>query len=284
MMISHVHYTAYDPAEPVPASASYNVITKLLQTKLGFEGLIVSDDLEMGGFRKAEGLSSGIRKALHAGVDMFLVSNTLQHQLDTVNFLKEAVNTGEIHLSRIERSVDKIVAMKYDFFNRDIRIRREPGSKLSLGLSKKLFDESVKVVKKTRGYLPIKSKKLQYVYPNLDHLKEVGREFSFPKPFADAVKKKRIKAAAIEYPFEPTIADIEGIVEKLNPELPVVLFSFRQEFSASRKRLYDALVKSFDVIQIAVSDPYDSHSKSVVYITTFGYHDLAIEALARRLF
>jgi beta-N-acetylhexosaminidase len=283
IMTAHVHYSAFDPSESIPATCSYNVISKLLRHKLGFDGLVISDDLEMAGFRKVEGLENGMRKALVAGVDMFLVSRNMQHQIDAVNFLKEAINTGEVHLSRIEKSVEKIILMKYDFFNRNVKLRRKPGSKLSLGLSKQLFDESVKVVKKTRGYIPIKTKTLQYIYPNLDHLREEGEAFDFPKSFVSELRKKRIKAKGFEYPFEPTVAEIDKIVEKLSADVPTILFTFKQEFSASRKRLYAAVSKAVDIIQVGISDPYDNHSKSPVFITTYGYHDFALAALVRHL-
>jgi len=283
LMTAHVHYTTYDPKEEIPATCSYNVIKKLLRKKLGFQGLVIADDMEMSSVRKTLGAENGIRKALAAGVDMFLVAHTKQHQIDAVEYLKQAVNTGEIHLSRIERSVDRIIAMKYEFFNREIRIRRKPGSTLSLGLSKKLFDESIKVVKKTRGYIPIKSKMIQYVYPNLDHLREEGRMFKFPKSFANELRSKKIKGKGFQYPFEPTVAGIDKIKGKLDGDLPIVLFTFKQQFSASRQRLYDALSEPFDIIQVGISDPYDDHSKSAVFIATFGYHDMAISALTKQL-
>jgi len=284
IMTAHVYYPTCDPSEKIPATCSYNVITKLLRHKLGFDGLVITDDMEMNGVRKSMGLENGIRKALSAGIDMFLLGHSIQRQMDAGEYLKEAVNTGEIHLSRIENSVDKIISMKYEFFNRSIRVRRSPGSKLSLDLSKRLFDESIKVVKKTRGYIPIKSKVIQYVYPVLDHLREEGRDFTFPKSFAGELRSRKIKGKGFKYPFEPTLAEIDGVKKKLHEEVPIVLFTFKQQFSASRRRLYDALSKSFDVIQVAISNPYDNHSRSAVFIITFGYHDLAISALAKHLF
>lgn len=283
VMTAHVHYTAFDPRERIPATCSYNIISKLLHKKLGFKGLVITDNMEMNGLRKSIGPENSIRKALSAGADMFLLAGNVQHQIDAVAFLKEAVNTGEIHLSRIEHSVDKIISMKYDFFNRQIKVRHKPGSKLSRDLSRQLFNESIKVIKKTRGYIPMKAKTLQYVYPDLDHLRKDGRVFSFPRSFQNELRKRGIKGKGHQYPIEPTIAEIEKITRKLDEQKPVVLFTFRQEFSSSRKRLYEALGKAFDIVQIAISEPYDTHSKSAVFMTSFGYHDLAISALAKHL-
>ena len=128
------------------------------------------------------------------------------------------------------------------------------------------------------------SKVIQYVYPILDHLREEGRDFTFPKSFASELRSRKLKGKGFKYPFEPTLAEIDQIKKRLREELPIVLFTFKQQFSASRRRLYDALSKSFDVIQVAIADPYDNHSRSAVFIITFGYHDLAVSALARHLF
>lgn len=284
VMTSHVYYSSLDPLEKLTATCSHNIITKLLRHKYGFEGLVISDDMETAAIRKSIGLENAVRRGLSAGVDMFLISENVEHQRDVIEYLKESINTGEIHLSRIEKSAERILAIKYAYMNREIKIKHKLCDKPSLKLSKSLFDESIKVVKKTRGFLPVKSKTVQFIYPDLEHLRTQGQEFSFPSCFETELKKRGIKWTSIKYPYEPTIAEIDGIKSQLNKEMPVILFTFRQKFSASRQRLYECISKTFDVIQIALSNPYDNHSRSAVFINTFGYHDRAISAVSKHLF
>lgn len=284
VMTSHVYYSALDPLEKIPATCSHNIVTKLLRHKYGFEGLVISDDMETAAIRKSIGLENAVRRGLSAGVDMFLISDNVEHQQDVIEYLKESINTGEIHLSRIEKSVEKVLTIKYAYMNREVKIKHKLCAKPSFELSKSLFNESIKVVKKTRGFIPIKTKAVQFIYPDLEHLRAEGQEFSFPNCFESELKKRGIKWTSFKYPFDPTIAEIDGIKSQLNKEIPVILFTFRQEFSASRQRLYESISKSFEVIQIALSSPYDNHSKSAVFINTFGYHDWAISAVSKHLF
>ncbi len=79
MMICHAWYPAID-AERVPASLSANAITGILRREHGFEGLIMTDDLDMGAILNEYGLAETIRRALTAGNDLAMIC----HRLETV--------------------------------------------------------------------------------------------------------------------------------------------------------------------------------------------------------
>src|SRR5690625_5272048 len=54
VLISHVHFPAIEPRENVPATLSKNVVTRLLRNKLGFEGVVTTDCMEMKAIRSEE--------------------------------------------------------------------------------------------------------------------------------------------------------------------------------------------------------------------------------------
>lgn len=70
IMVSHAHYPALDHR---PASLSSAVITKLLRQKLGYAGVVVTDDMEMGAIHNFE---TAVGQAVHAGADLVLVCHT----------------------------------------------------------------------------------------------------------------------------------------------------------------------------------------------------------------
>ncbi|HEX6466254.1 MAG TPA: glycoside hydrolase family 3 N-terminal domain-containing protein, partial [Terriglobales bacterium] len=72
MMVSHAGYPEIDDA---PASLSRKWITGILRKKIGYEGLVLSDDLEMGGVLTAGSIEDVAIETLQAGADIFLVCN-----------------------------------------------------------------------------------------------------------------------------------------------------------------------------------------------------------------
>ncbi|MFT4547651.1 MAG: beta-N-acetylhexosaminidase [Pseudoalteromonas tetraodonis] len=81
MMICHAHYPAFDGDRPRwPSSLSKNIITKLLRDQLGYEGLIMTDDLDMGAILNEVGFEQTIQEAILAGNDMVMIC----HRVDMV--------------------------------------------------------------------------------------------------------------------------------------------------------------------------------------------------------
>ncbi len=81
MMVAHSHYPCYDADRPRwPASLSHNVIQKLLRDQLGFDRLVMTDDLDMGAILNEVTFEDTIRHAMEAGNDLAMIC----HRIDMV--------------------------------------------------------------------------------------------------------------------------------------------------------------------------------------------------------
>lgn len=111
MLVSHHIYPSWDADNG--ASTSRAVLTDLLRSKLGYRGVIATDDLEMGATREqaANFRELGV-KAVKAGADLLLVCHEYAHESDVYLGLLDAVERGEIPLSRIDDSVRRILRLK----------------------------------------------------------------------------------------------------------------------------------------------------------------------------
>jgi beta-N-acetylhexosaminidase len=78
VMIGHAHYPALNPEESLPASCSPQIVTGLLREKLGYQGLVVSDDLEMGAVADLDQDGAAALRALTAGCDLLLYCRDLE--------------------------------------------------------------------------------------------------------------------------------------------------------------------------------------------------------------
>jgi beta-N-acetylhexosaminidase len=113
VMVGHLMYPAIDPEGP--ASLSGDAIS-MLREDLGFDGVVVTDDLAMAGATGGGTVAGAAVEAVKAGADLLLVSSAPQEQADAYDAVVEAVEVGEIPRERIEESVGRIlrVKKKYD--------------------------------------------------------------------------------------------------------------------------------------------------------------------------
>ncbi len=108
IMVGHIALPGLDESGD-PASHSVAITTDLLRKEMGFDGIIITDGMEMGGLTQMTWAGESAVRAVEAGVDILLLPMDVQH---TINALVEAVQSGRISEKRINDSVEKIWKMK----------------------------------------------------------------------------------------------------------------------------------------------------------------------------
>ncbi len=111
IMISHVLFPNIEP-DNVPSTMSRKIVTGLLKEKMGFEGLILTDCLEMGAIRDFYGTPQGTVAAIKAGVDLAEISSTIALEWAAAQAVNEAAQRGEFQIEEIRQSVEKILRYK----------------------------------------------------------------------------------------------------------------------------------------------------------------------------
>ncbi|WP_156520748.1 glycoside hydrolase family 3 protein [Oceanobacillus sp. Castelsardo] len=111
VMVTHFIYPAYD--KKLPASVSPTIIRDLLREELGFDGIVVTDDLEMGAVAKLYSYEELGYKAVNAGADLLLVCHTLESQEKVYNGILQAVQNGKLTEEQIDQSVKRILKHKF---------------------------------------------------------------------------------------------------------------------------------------------------------------------------
>lgn len=110
ILVSHLKYPALD--EEYPASLSSKIMTDLLRNELGYKGIIITDDMEMGAVANHNDFRSIGVNAVKAGADIVLVCHEYEHQQEVYLGLLDAVNNGEISQERIDKSIKRIIKVK----------------------------------------------------------------------------------------------------------------------------------------------------------------------------
>ncbi|BAS28279.1 beta-N-acetylhexosaminidase [Limnochorda pilosa] len=112
VMTAHVHFPAVEPEPGRPATLSRRVLQGLLREDLGFQGVLITDCLEMKAIAGGVGTVEGAVQALDAGADLILVSHTWELQQAAVDALRTAVERGRIPRRRVEEAAGRVLALK----------------------------------------------------------------------------------------------------------------------------------------------------------------------------
>jgi len=114
IMTAHVFNANLDPE--YPATLSRPTITGILREELGYDGVVISDDMQMGAIADHYGFEIAIQKSIEAGVDILAIANNSVYEEDiaahTVALIKRLVQDGRTDEARINESYQRIRQLK----------------------------------------------------------------------------------------------------------------------------------------------------------------------------
>jgi len=115
VMTAHVFNANLDPIWP--ATLSSKILNNLLRQEMGFAGLIISDDMQMGAIRDNYSLKTALERTIKAGTDIIVFGNNLVYESDiserALQIIHSLVREGRIPASRIRQSYERIMERKY---------------------------------------------------------------------------------------------------------------------------------------------------------------------------
>ncbi len=158
VMTAHLSVPSLEVNEQLPTSLSPVVVTDLLQQKMGFLGLVITDGLNMKGAANYATSAQINLAAINAGNDLLLIP---QEIVPTVALFKESLQTGMLSLERLEQSVRKILRAKYWAGLHEYQpvvlenLHEELNSKADEVLHRKLVESSLTILKNESHLLPI---------------------------------------------------------------------------------------------------------------------------------
>lgn len=115
VMVAHVVHSGLD-AKGLPSSLSSEIIQKLLRKQLNFEGVVITDDMQMKAIIDHYGLPDALRLAVNAGADILVFGNQLvaapQNPQEVIEIIYQDVKAGRIPESRIQAAYERIMKLK----------------------------------------------------------------------------------------------------------------------------------------------------------------------------
>ncbi|SDR04547.1 beta-N-acetylhexosaminidase [Natronobacterium texcoconense] len=271
IMTAHVAFPAITGSETKPATLSRAVLTDLLRDRLGFDGLLTTDCMEMNAIADTVGTERGAVEAIAAGADVVLVSHSADRQRRAIEAVLEAVETGELAEDRIDESVERILTLKS---RRDLRPERsgaesDPAADSDLAALRDLSRDAVTLVRgEFDTALPFDPDEPLYI---------VGPRTTGGSPAAETQSALDVLAAQLtDRGFETHVLEVDREEPADLSSIPVgsqllccAANVARNPAQASAlERLLDA---SHSPVVVSVNNPYDVHHLPAVepFLTTY---------------
>ncbi|MDU1053185.1 beta-N-acetylhexosaminidase [Clostridium baratii] len=125
VMVGHILLPKID--NKYPSSMSYEIVTNILRKDLGFDGLVVSDDMTMGAIKENYSIEEASVKSINAGVDLLLVCQKYENTENVLKALKEAVLNGTISKERLDNALYNIISTKKKYL-----LNKEPKNDITI--------------------------------------------------------------------------------------------------------------------------------------------------------
>ena len=283
IMTAHIVVPALDPSGD-PATLSEPIITGLLRTKLRYEGVVITDALDMAGVREKYGDDRIPVLALKAGVDQLLMPPNLDLAYHAV---LSAVRSGEISERRIDQSVHRILRLKFQrglvhdpYVDLDA-INGVVGTPEHLARAQGVADQTTTLIKDDADVIPMTEGPRSVLV--------TGWGATTTSVLAERITARGAIASIYETGTSPDQGAVDAaVIKAASSELVVVTTNKAwAEANSGQRRLVEALLRSgTPVIAVAVRDPYDIayFTDAPTYLATYSYTTPALESLARVLF
>ena len=282
IMTAHIVVPALDDSGR-PATLSRPILTGLLRRQMGFDGVVVTDALDMQGVREMFGDDRVPVEAIKAGADLMLMPPEFEVAYSAV---LEAVRSGEISERRIDRSVYRLLRLKERLglfeqpFVKENRVDRVVGTSSHLETADEITKRTVTLVKNDARTLPLR--------PGTGRSALVtGWGVTTTATLGAQVRERGLAAEVRETGAAPSDAAIAEAGAAAERNDLVIVVTNRAWSSPAQQKLVAELVDSGKpVIVAAVRDPYDiAHLPGAdTYVATYSYAGVSVRALAKTLF
>lgn len=119
IMVSHILLDKIDKQNP--SSMSETVITDILREQLGFDGVVITDDMEMGAITENFTIEDACVQSIIAGCDIVLIGSGNESIYNTIQAIKDSILNGKITEERINESVVRIIKLKNEYFKMNLK-------------------------------------------------------------------------------------------------------------------------------------------------------------------
>ncbi|MGE8203181.1 glycoside hydrolase family 3 protein [Heyndrickxia sp. NPDC080065] len=277
IMTAHIVVPALDKSG-MPATLSKPIMTGVLRDQLGYNGLIITDSLDMSGADVLPADQIPVA-AFDAGADILLNPPDVE---DAYKAMLKAVKSKKIRKKRLDQSVTRILLAKYkrgiikDPFTKNNSIKKI-GLPENLKATEEITTKSITLIKNENHVLPLKKGKNVFV---------TGPASANSERLSDILLEKGLRSSDFSTSTSPTTEQIQTAVTRAQNADIIVVTTYTANTNNAQQLLVKALKQTGKPVVIAsMRNPYDIMAFPNVdaNILTYGNRDISTRALAKVL-
>ena len=253
IMSAHILFPKIEK-DRIPATMSKKILTDLLRKEMGFEGLILTDCLEMQAIKKFYGVEEGALAALKAGADIIMISHTPSYFHKVISRIEAAINDGSIVAESIKESAERILSYKDKYLKNK---NQENSSKEFKEEIEDIRKQTLTLVSKADYPLGIDSDTL-FISPRPFNVGLVGNvKEDIASSFCEILAEK-FGAKALVISENPSEEEIEKAAELADKSSFVVVGTYNAHvFRGQLELINKVLKKNPKAAVFALRNPYD---------------------------
>jgi len=289
IMTAHIVFPALNGGTSLPATLSPDILRGLLRRKLGFDGLIVSDAMDMHAIEQGPGLVVDALAALGAGVDLLLLNHDLARVPDTYSCAIQAAHRGLLAPQEIHASARRILKLKAWLAQSKQPPLSVIGCREHRALAREVAEKSVTLVRDTAGFLPLKlqpNERIAVVVTRPEDLTPADTSSLVMPALASSMRRYHRQVDDFTVAMNPSVAEISALRAKLVKYDLLIFGTINAASYRGQANLVKAMLeKGSKVIAVALRMPYDlaAYAAAPTYICTYSILPPAMEALADAL-
>lgn len=280
MMTSHIKFSNLT-TDDLPATLSPQILTDLLREGLQFEGLIMTDCMEMKAIADNYGTAKGALQAIIAGADLICISHTASLQAEACDLIYDAVMNGILSEQRLNQSVARVLALKekyrLDEYTKYLNLMTDKVLETHKGFAKEMSLRSLTVLKGNPTLIAKKTLVISPLAISLNAADDVLKTESFAQVLANAIHSD---AEVIDLNLDEE--KISVIAEKSKMYHQVIIGTYNVSAFLNQVLLVKRLMTIHpDLIAVALRNPYDLEFYPEVLncIATYDYTNLSVQSL-----
>ncbi|MHB8088442.1 MAG: glycoside hydrolase family 3 protein [Anaerolineaceae bacterium] len=290
-MSAHIAMPAIDGSDAPPATLSHAILTGLLREQLGFEGVIVSDAMDMHAIQQGEKLGEECVKASTAGIDLLLVTADPADHKRAWNGLTRAYQYDLQFRVICEHSAERIEKLKSWLDEHKATPGLQVvGSVEHLAVADEIADRSVTLVRDDAHLLPLSlnsEQRIVVIIPQPADLTPADTSSYVVPELAALICQFHTNTDEIVIPFGPNESIIQKVLEQTQGAAIIIIGTINAFDCAAQANLVNRLLQSgIPTVVAALRMPYDliAFDQAPAYLCTYSIQSPSMNALAKILF
>jgi beta-N-acetylhexosaminidase len=291
VMTAHLGIPSIDGENAPPATLSPNIITGLLRQELGYNGVVITDAMDMRAIRQGELLREDCLRAAQAGADILLMTTDPLDQTRAFESLLQGAKSGQLSQENLQASVDRIMQLKNWLAEKatspDLSVIQ---CEEHMQVANEIAEKSITLVRDEKKYLPLKleaGKRMAVIIPVPQDLTPADTSSYIQPKLAESIREYHAQTDEFKIPLAPGAEESAKILEQVRGYDVIVMGTinaFAEEKQAEFVRRL--LLTEKPVIIIALRLPYDLavFPQASTFVCTYSIQEPSMRAVAKAVF